>query len=175
MKRFVCVILAASALALSFAGCSSLPKDPAEEYTAQLTYVDPAGMTVVVTNPDTGKTEIKGIETVGNIQLVFEDYYVYGKSVAKITDVEIQDLGIGSVRGFADVEMITVGTRKNGMKIDYTAYDKDGNVVRDSYVLAVLEETENSPKVNDGDVVERRLFEFPRGTVKVVFNSYVEP
>ncbi len=53
-----------------------------------------------------------------------------------------------------------MGSRSQDMKIGYTAYDKDGNVVRDIYFSVPMKGTKK------GDIVENRRIDFPREAVK---------
>ena len=109
------------------------------------------------------------VETINNVEVVFGSYYVYGKNAAKITSVDLRDTGISyNADGFVNVELLTVGSRSQDMKIGYTAYDKDGNVVRDIYFSVPMKGTKK------GDIVENRRIDFPREAVKIVFHDYVE-
>lgn len=83
--------------------------------------------------------------------------------------VDLRDTGISyNADGFVNVELLTVGSRSQDMKIGYTAYDKDGNVVRDIYFSVPMKGTKK------GDIVENRRIDFPREAVKIVFHDYVE-
>ena len=64
--------------------------------------------------------------------------------------------------------MMAIGSRKDDMKIGFTAYDKNGEVVRRNHILIELD------GVKDGELCEDRRFDFPRETVKIVFYDYVE-
>lgn len=180
IKRAISVILAASAVVLCFAGCTAdLPETPAETYTASYTYVNPIKPDIPTSAPaegeegDTMQTAIANSGAVvksTNVDFVLKDYYIFGSSVAKITNVELDDYGIGNINGYADVEIISVGHRSDGMRIGYRAYDATGKLVRQSFILAKLDDK----SIADGTVVEARRFDFPREAVKVEFYDYVE-
>ncbi len=173
MKSLISVILAMTVIALCFFGCkSNIPEEPATTGSADFSYVNPYGQTAPDpenVTPSEGQTfPVVYVETVNNVEIVLSDYYVYGNSVAKIKDIELKDDGISiNADGYADVEMTAIGSRKDDMKIGYIAYDADGKVVRDTYVLVPLK------GVKKGETVENRRFDFPREAVKIVFMDYV--
>lgn len=173
MKSVISVILIVCALSLCLFGCkSNIPEQPAVTYSEQYTYYNPLGATVPATQDETEEGEtasVQYVQTINNIQVVLEDYYVFGNSVAKISSIDIQDYGIGNVNGYADVEMIAIGRRADGMRIGFRAYDAKGEIVRESYILALLDDK----SISDGSVCENRRFDFPREAVKVEFFSYV--
>ncbi len=174
MKSVISVILAMTVIALCFFGCkSNIPEEPATTGSAEYSYVNPYGATAPDPEnviPSEGQTfPTIYVETINNVEIVLSDYYVYGNSVAKITDVELSDDGISvNADGHAAVEVTAIGSRKDDIKIGYTAYDANGKLVRDSYILVPLK------GVKKGETVERRRFDFPRETVKIVFADYVE-
>lgn len=173
MKSILSILIIVSVFAFCLLGCTSnIPEEPAQTYSAQYTYINPLGATAA--NPENqteknGTTAVQYIETPVNVQLVLNDYYVFGNSVAKITNVDFDDFGIGNVNGYADVEIIAIGRRSDDMRIAYKAYDADGNVVRTSYIIAPLKDK----SIKEGSVCEGRRFDFPREAVKVEFYSYV--
>ncbi len=175
MKTAKTVISATLALVIAllcFVGCAKLPDDPVTTTAEKYSYVSPYGATAPVPDnqdehPDA--TSPQFVETINNVEVVFGSYYVYGKNAAKITSVDLRDTGISyNADGFVNVELLTVGSRSQDMKIGYTAYDKDGNVVRDIYFSVPMKGTKK------GDIVENRRIDFPRETVKIVFHDYVE-
>ena len=173
MKSLISIILATLIVALCFVGCSNIPEEPATTAVANYSYVNPMGQTAPApANVETteGQTFVpQYIETVNNVEMVFSSYYVFGNTVATIEDVELEDDGF-SVRanGFVDVRVNAIGSRGDNMKIGFKGYDKDGNVVRDSFILVPLK------GVKKGDLVEDRRIDFPRECVKIVFCDYVE-
>ena len=174
MKSLISVILAMTVIALCFFGCkSNIPEEPATTASADFSYVNPYGQTAPDpenVQPSEGQTfPVVYLETVNKVEIVQQDYYVYGNSAAKINKIELKDDGISiNADGYAEVEMMEIGSRKDDMKIGYIAYDAKGNVVRDTYVLVPLK------KVKEGETVSKRRFDFPRETVKIVFMDYVE-
>lgn len=173
MKSAISVFFVLVLVALCFFGCSNVPDEPATTALADYSYVNPFGETVAPpenTKENSSETyAVKYIETVNNVEFVLSSYYVYGNSVGTITNIKIEDDGISNnASGYADVLIMGIGSRKEGLKIGYTAYDKDGKVVKDVYLLAKLD------GVKKGDTVEERRFEVPRDAVKIVFHDYVE-
>ena len=174
MKSAICLFLVLVTVALCFFGCSNVPEEPATSETMVQSYVNPYGATAAPpanVDPTAGGTTIpvQYVETTNNVELVLNSYYVYKNSVAKINAVELEDDGFSlAADGKADVEIMAIGSRKENMKIGYTAYDAEGNVVRSSYILAKLDD------VKEGDVCEDRRFDIPREAVKVVFSNYIE-
>lgn len=174
MKSLISVILATTVIALCFFGCkSNIPEVPATTGSANFSYVNPYGQTApdpANVQPSEGQTfPVVYVETINNVEIVQQDYYVFGNSVAKINNIELKDDGISiNADGYADVEMMEIGSRKDDMKIGVKAYDANGNIVRNTYILVNLED------VKKGDVVERRRFDFPREATKIVLMDHVE-
>ena len=174
MKSALCLFLVLVTVTLCFFGCSNIPEEPVTSETMVQSYVNPNGATAappVNIDPTAGGTTIpvQYVETTNNIEFVLNSYYVYKNSVAKINAIELEDDGFSlRVSGFADVEMIAVGSRREDMKIGFTAYDKNGDVVRKNHILVNLD------GVKDGDICEESRFDIPRETVKVVFYDYIE-
>lgn len=173
MKSTVCIFFAVIFVALCFVGCSNIPDEPATTDTSKISYVNPYGETAappVNVDPSSETTyPVQYIETVNDVEVVLSSYYVYGNSVATITDIKLTDDGFSNnASGYADVRIDGIGSRKDGMKIAYTAYDKDGNIIRNSYILAKLD------GVKEGETCEGRRFDFPREAVKIVFYDYVD-
>lgn len=173
MKSIISIFLATVIVALCFVGCSNIPDEPATTAAANYTYVNPIGETAPApANVETTEGQTFApvyVETVNNVEIVLSSYYVYGNSVATIENIELEDDGF-SVRanGYMDVKVTGIGSRSDDMKIGYTGYDKDGNVVRNSFVLVPFDD------VKEGDIVEDRRFDFPRECVKIVFENYVD-
>lgn len=174
MKSLISIVLAMTVIALCFFGCkSNIPEEPATTGSANYSYVNPYGQTAPDPEniePSEGQTfPVVYVETVNDVEIVLSDYYVYGNTVASIKDIELKDNGISiNADGYADVEVTAIGSRKDDMKISYIAYDANGKIVRNTYILVPLD------GVKKGETVERRRFDFPRETVKIVFMDYVE-
>ena len=174
MKSALCLFLVLVTVTLCFFGCSNIPEEPATTDTMTVSYVSPYGATAAapinVDATEGGTTApVQYVETTNNVEFVFSSYYVYKNSVAKINAVVLEDDGTTvNADGYADVEIIAIGSRKEDMKIAYTAYDENGEVVRSSFVLAKLD------GVKEGDICENRRFDIPREAVKVVFSNYIE-
>jgi len=171
MKSTVRIILALVLIVLCFAGCSNVPKEPATTSVEKHSYVNPYGDTVTPPVNATDKnTEDKYLETINDIEFVMSSYYVYNNCVAKITDIQLEydSMLVDEVSGLASVEIMGKTLGEDFMKIGYTAYDKDGKVVRNTLFQAPLKDA------GKGDIVEKCVFELPEETVKVVFHDYVE-
>ena len=175
MKSIISIILTMTVIALCFAGCKTnkLPEVPATTGSANYSYVNPYGQTApdpVNVEPTEGQTfPVVYVETINDVEIVVSDYYVYGKTVLSIKNIELADDGISiNADGYADIEVSNVGSKKDDAKIAYIAYDAQGKVVRNTYVSVPLK------GVKAGDIVEHRRFDFPRDTVKIVFSDYVE-
>ncbi len=174
MKSTVSIFLVMILVALCFFGCSNIPDEPATTSAANYSYVAPNGATAPA--PDNVETTegqtfpVKYVETINNVEVVLSSYYVYGNSVATIEDIELSDDGFSVwADGRAKVRVNAIGSRRDDMKIGFSGYDAEGNLVRKSYILIPLD------KVKEGTLVENRRFDFPRETVKIVFEDYVEP
>ncbi len=172
MKSTVSIILALVLIALCFAGCSNVPKEPATTSVEKFSYVNPYGEKVTPpVNAETNKdTEDKYLETINDIEFVMSSYYVYKNCVAKITDISLEydSMLVDEVSGLASVEIMGKSLGEDWMKIGYTAYDKDGKVVRNTHFQASLD------GAGKGDIVEKCVFDLPDEAVKVVFFDYVE-
>lgn len=174
MKSALCLFLVLVTVTLCFFGCSNIPEEPATTEIMKQSYVNPYGATAappVNIDPTEGgtTTPVQYVETTNNVEIVLSSYYVYKNSVAKITNIQIEDDGFSlDADGYADVEMMAIGSKKEGMKIGYTAYDENGEIVRKNHILATLD------GVKEGDTCEGRRFTLPRETVKIVFHNYVE-
>lgn len=172
MKSAVSIFLVLAVVALCFFGCSNVPKEPATTAVENHSYVNPYGETVSppvnTENDEEAKTQY--LETVNNIEFVMSSYYVYNNCVAKITDISLEydSMQANEVTGLASVEIMGKSLGEDFMKIAYTAYDKDGTVVRNTHFQASLDGT------GKGDTVEKCVFDFPEEAVKVVFFDYVE-
>ena len=174
MKSTISIFLVMVCVALCFFGCSNVPDEPATTTVVNHSYANPYGETAAPpANTEPGNTEqadVKYVETINNVEFVISDYNVYGNSVASIKDIKLEYNAFSAfeLMGDASVEIKGIGSRKDNMRIGYTAYDKDGKVVRKSFLQAQLD------GVKVGDVVEDCVFDFPGDAVKVVFFDYVE-
>lgn len=174
MKSTISIFLVLVCVALCFFGCSNIPDEPATTTVVNHSFANPYGETVAPpanADPTSGTTApVKYVETINNVEFVISDYNVYGNSVASIKDIELEYNAFSAfeVMGIASVEIKGIGSRKDNMKIGYIAYDKDGTVVRKSFLQAQLD------GVSKGDVVTDCIFDFPEETVKIVFFDYVE-
>ncbi len=174
MKSLICVILAMTVITLCFFGCkSNIPEEPATTGSANYSYVNPYGQTAPDpenVEPSEGQTfPVVYVETINNVEVVLSDYYVFGNSVAKITNIALEDDGVSvNADGYADVVMTAIGSRREDVRIGYIAYDANGDIVRNTYITVPIK------NVKENETVSRRRFDFPRDAVKIVFMDYVE-
>lgn len=170
MKSTVSILLVLVTVALCLFGCSNVPKEPATTSVENYSYVNPYGETVAppANAESDNNISTKYVETVNDIEFVMSSYYVYNNCVAKINgiDLEYDQLLVNAVTGLADVEIMGKSLGEEWIKIGYVAYDKDGKVVRNTYLQASLKGN------GKGDIVENCVFDLPEEAVKVVFSNY---
>ncbi len=170
MKSVISIILVLAAVSLCLFGCSNIPKEPATTSVENYSYVNPYGETVAPPQNADKLDKVQYLDTVNDIEFVMSSYYVDNNSVAKINSIKLEydAMMANEVTGLADVEIIGKGIGDDWMKIAYTAYDKDGKVVRNTHFQASLD------GVKKGDIVKECVFDIPEEAVKVVFFDYVE-
>lgn len=170
MKSAISILLVLIAVSLCFFGCSNVPKEPATTTVENHSYVNPYGETVAAPENAEKPEDTKYLETVNDIEFVMSSYYVYNNCVAKITDISLEydSMLVNEVMGLASVEIMGKGLGEDWMKIGYTAYDKDGKVVKNVFFQASLD------GAGKGDTIEKCVFDLPEEAVKVVFHDYVE-
>ena len=171
MKSIISIFLVLVTVCLCFFGCSNIPEEPVTTKIENHSYVDPYAETAPpaenASDFEGQDVPVKYIEKINNVEFVLSSYYVYGNSVARIGNIEIVDYGLThNASGYVDVEIMGIGRRKDGMKIGYTAYNAKGEIVKDVFVLASLEDAK------EGDIIEDRRFEVPRDAVKIIFHDY---
>lgn len=170
-KTIISIILALTVALLCFVGCAKLPDEPITTSVEKQSYISPYGATAPAPEnaEDDPTRPVTYIETVNSVEIVYESYYIFGKNAATITGLELTDDGISyNADGYVQVKLLTVGSRSENMKIGYTAYDAEGNIVRNTYFSVPMK------GVKEGDTVEDRRIDYPRETVKIVFHDYVE-
>lgn len=173
MKKLFRVSAAAAAILLCFGACSSSkpPEEPITSGSKSCTYVNEIGQTAPVAeniNDYPGITQpVKYVETVHEVEYVFQSYYTFGKTYASIESVEFENVNSpqGEVYGFANAKMISKGRDKQ-MKIGYKAYDENGNLLKGNGCM-----TRDIGSYDDGDTFEF-VFGVPHGTARVEFIDY---
>ncbi|MBQ3046133.1 MAG: hypothetical protein IJO03_02835 [Clostridia bacterium] len=170
MKSVISILLVLAAVTLCLFGCSNVPKEPATTTVENHSYVNPYGETVAAPQNAEKHDKVQYLETVNDIEFVMSSYYVYNNCVAKIKDFSLEYvmLNVDPIAGLASVEIMGKSLGEDYMKIGYTAYDKNGTVIRETHLQASLD------GAGKGDIVEKCVFELPEETVKVVFHDYVE-
>ena len=104
-----------------------------------------------------------------SVEIVYNNYYKYGENYVKVYDFRIDNEHISSkAKGYFDAEMLRIGRRSADVKIAYTSYDADGNVIRNSFSYIDLD------GIKVGEKIEKVRFDVPYNAVKVVFNDFSE-
>lgn len=165
MKKTVSFLLAAVML-LSFAACAKAPTEPVTTASQAYTVVNPVGQSSA---SDEGESNVVYSLTESNVDFVTQSYYTYATNYASIENINI-DTGAFSanVNGYLDLKMIKIGSRGSDMLIGVKAYDKNGKLVRDTFIKADLK------GVWSGRTVKDVRFDVPYEAVKVEFYDYVE-
>lgn len=185
MKKITCLVLALVLLA-GLCSCSKIPEEPATTTQAVYSVVDEIASAEAESSSaqaQTSTTEAASENTeepatqpstqaadssfISSYEFITADYYVFNKSHAKILDIELVDYGLTKVIGYAKVEMTGIAFGEDEIRIGCRAYDKDGKVLKTSYLYAPLKEA----KLKEGDTMDCR-FEIPDGTVKIEFVEY---
>lgn len=174
-KSVIALLLIAATLSLVLCSCSGtkLPEEPAVTALEKYTYVNPNGATAPAPENQADHPDVslptQYVETINNVEIQGSSYYVYGKNAASATVTEIFYDGFSvEASCFVDVKIVTIGKRSDDIKVGYTAYDAEGNIVRESYFLVKLD------GIKVGDTVEKRRLSFPLETAKIVLHDYVE-
>ncbi len=188
MKKITCLVLALVLLA-GFCSCSKIPEEPATTTQAVYSVVDEiasaeaesAAQTATQPQESTSESSSENTEEpatqpstqaadssfISSYEFIIADYYVFNKSHAKILDIELVDYGFTKIIGYAKVEMSGLAFGEDEIKIGYHAYDKDGEILKTSYLYAPVKDA----KLKEGDSMDCR-FEIPEGTAKVEFVEY---
>jgi len=147
----------------------TLPDTPVEVITEQVTFEKLEVETgEYSTNADGSQIGKDLVQSLGDLEIVQKNYYVYRNTVASLENFVIDDDGLSvNASAYADVKISQLGSGEKEMKIAYTAYDADGNVVRKTYMLALLD------GVKEGDTVKECRIDLPRNAVKIEFENYV--
>lgn len=174
MKKLFKASAAVLSIMLCFGACSSSkpPEEPITTGKQSYTYKNEIGQTVPVAEnigdyPGIVQPQ-KFVETVHEVECVFQSYYFFGKTYASIESVEFENINSpqGEVYGFANAKMISKGRDKQ-MKIGYKAYDENGKLLKGDGCM-----TRDIGSFDDGDTFEF-AFSVPHGTAKVEFIDYI--
>ena len=163
MKKVLCLLFV-FALLLGLASCAKAPTEPPTTAAQEVTVVNPLGETVI--NKD---KSIDYNETESNVEFVLSSYYTSARNYASLSNIHFNpdDFTVNAT-AYVDMKMIKIGSRADGMVIEYKAYNAAGEVVRNSYIKADLK------GIHSGKTVKDVKFNFPYDTVKVEFYDYVE-
>lgn len=185
-------ILLVFSVLFSFAACNTNPKVPEytkpdipeEIITDSATYVQMQYETVTsaegVTTAEgeepatlaegetTEAPKMQLVEKTGNVEVIKKNYFTYHNCVAEIESIIFEDDGYSvDANGYANIKVTQIAKGESEMKIAYKAYDANGEICKDSYMLVKLD------GVKEGDVVADRRISLPRDAVKIVFEDYV--
>lgn len=175
----------------SFAACNTTtkvpdytkPDIPEEIITDSATYVQRQYEAVTNAEPATsaegeepatlaeGETteapKLELVERTGSLEIVKKNYFTYHNCVATIESIVFEDDGYSvDANGYANIKVTQIAKGESEMKIAYKAYDANGEICKDSYMLVKLE------GVKEGDIVPDRRISLPREAVKIVFEDY---
>ncbi len=156
-KLFLVSLVLIMVVAFAFSSCAKVPTE--EVTTGTETYT-------LINNNTSSSTETK---TDNNVEFVFQSYYKYKGNYASVSDVrfETEDT-TENAKGYVDVKMVYIEEKNDDMAIGYKAYDANGEVLRNSYLLVDLD------GVRNGKTIENIRFDIPYETVKVEFFDYSE-
>ncbi len=146
----------------------TMPDTPVEIVTEQVTYEKLELETgEFSTNADGSQIGKELVQSVGDLEIVQKSYYVYRNSVATLENIVVDDDGLSvNASAYADVKFSQIGSGEKEMKIAYKAYDAEGNVVRSTYVLALIKQ------VDENNVVSECRIDLPRNAVRIEFENY---
>lgn len=175
MKKLFKVSASVLAILLCFGACSSSnpPEEPLTTGVQSCTYKNEIGQTVPVAEnigDYPGITQpLKYVETVHEVECVFQSYYTFGKTYATVESIEIENINSpqSAIWCFANAKMISKGREKQ-MKIGYKAYDADGKLLKGNGCMI-----RNIDSFEDGDTFEI-VFGVPMGTAKIELFDYTE-
>ncbi len=163
IKLSTSVLLVFVTVIFCFTGCAKPPEGPAKTETTLLEVKKADGAMV---NDDEGNVEY--FETKNNVKFNLKTYYTFNENYASIDNITVDNDTIGiNANCYCDVTLIYKGKESDSMKISFTAYDKNGEIVRDSYIDLDIEDVKN------GKTVEGMRFDIPYSTASVVFKDFV--
>lgn len=162
IKSFISVLLVFVTVIFCFAGCAKPPEEPAKTETTVLEVKKADGAMV---NNDEGNFQYT--ETKSNVKFKLKTYYTFNENYASIGNITVDNDTIGiNANCYCDVTLIYKGKESDSMKISFTAYDKNGDIVRDSFIDLDVDDVKN------GKTVEGMRFDIPYSTASVVFKDF---
>ncbi len=161
MKKILAVILAVASVCVLFCSCGA--KLPSEEATTELVNYN------IQRQYEPGD-KVRPI-SIDNVDFVLASYYVYGKSYAEIEDVIPEDYGMGDLEFQVKVNLKGLTKSDKEFKIGYKAYDKDGTVISDNFILVPVKDA----GLKQGDTFDCRFKISRKLTVKTIeFYDYTK-
>lgn len=175
MKNLFKASASVLAILLCFGACSTSkpPEEPLTTGAKSYTYKNEIGQTAPVAEnigDYPGITQpLKYVETVHEVECVFQSYYTFRKTYATVESIELEDINSpqSEICCFANAKMISKGREKQ-MKIGYKAYDADGNLLKGNGCMI-----RNIDSFDDGDTFEI-VFSVPMGTAKIELFDYTK-
>lgn len=180
MKKVISLLSVFAVIVAGFCACTKLPEEPATtqlvKYTVAREFDDtttepaPVKKGEETTAPATTKPKQLPVAAASDYDFVIADYYISGKSYVKINNVELYDYGMGSVDGYAAVELTGLASSDNEIRIGLRMYNAQNQIVKTSYLIAIVK---GAGDLKEGDTADCR-FEIPTdlGVTKVEFVDY---
>lgn len=161
VKSVISLILVSLIVVFCFAGCAKPPEEPAESETQVIEVVEAAG--AILNNSDEVSYEAKS----NNVNFKLKSYFTFNENYASISNITVDNETIGiNANCYCDVTLIYKGKESESMKIGFTAYDSNGEIVRDSFINLDVKDVKN------GKTVEGLRFDIPYSTATVEFKDF---
>lgn len=179
-KRFICSICIFAVILSCFCACGvKLPDTEATTKVASCE-VNKDDIPTTVPAPDVTKkvngttkpAETEKYPVPDNYEYEIADYYVYGKSYAKIVNVEMKYYGLGhNIDGTASVELTGLSSRDKEFRIGIIFYDSEGEIVGENLILA----SKDNAAYKAGATIDCRFTVDRRQNIaKIAFVDYSE-
>ena len=164
LKAIISILSAAAIFSCCLAGCAKPPEEEAVTSTEVYEVIKQNGELSTDADDSSAKSYTA---TSNNVVFTLSSYNEFNGNYGTMKNITVDNDSF-SVKAtcYCDIEMIYVGGKSDNMKIAYTAYDKDGNVVRDTFLQADLDD------VKSGDTVTGVRFDIPYETASVVFGNF---
>ncbi len=167
MKKSLSILCIAVIMLSCFCACSGgKPEEPATSSVSKVTVIDGIKKyapstekepTIVdrkdVTEAPSIRTDTTKTLVRSDVEITLSDYYVYNKSYVKIKDFELTDFGVGSIEGYAKLELTSLGFGEKQVRVGLLYLDENGKTVKTSFILADIK----NGGYKEGDVVDCRF------------------
>lgn len=163
-KSLISILLVFMTVIFCFTGCAKPPEEPAKTETTELEIKKADGAMIY-----NDEENIQFTETKNNVIFKLKTYYSFNENYASISNITVDNDTIGiNANCYCDVTLIFKGKESDSMKIGFTAYDKNGEIVRDSFIDLDVKDVKN------GKTVEGMRFDIPYSTASVVFKNFAD-